>query len=128
MAAARKRATVSLVDAIDDEIADQAVRPAAAPPAAPAPAGQAEPPQQEAETRPAPESPERPPPAEQPKAVGVWDARMSLTLSKPMKRSLDMARADDGIEGTARIRAMIALWEQDERIRRRIDKMAKSYR
>jgi hypothetical protein len=57
-----------------------------------------------------------------------WDARMSLTLSKEMKRDLDVARADDGVEGTARIRAMITLWQEDERLRRRIDKLAKTLR
>ena len=57
-----------------------------------------------------------------------WDARMSLTLSKSMKRALDLARVEDGIDGTARIRAMIALWETDERLRRRVDKEARNYR
>jgi hypothetical protein len=63
----------------------------------------------------------------EPKAP-AWDARMSLTLSKEMKRALDIARAEDGIEGTARIRAMIALWESDERLRKRIDREARTYR
>ena len=58
----------------------------------------------------------------------TWDARMSMTLSRAMKRDLDLARADDGIEGTARVRAMIRLWQQDERLRRRVDKLAKSLR
>src|SRR5271165_5537265 len=57
-----------------------------------------------------------------------WDARMSLTLSKEMKRALDVARADDGLEGTARIRAMITLWQEDERLRRRIDRLARNLR
>jgi len=58
----------------------------------------------------------------------AWDARMSLTLSKEMKRALDVARVDDGVEGTVRIRAMITLWQEDERLRRRIDKLAKTLR
>lgn len=58
----------------------------------------------------------------------AWDARMSLTLTKAQKKALDMARVDDGLEGTARIRAMIALWESDEKLRRRIDKLAREYR
>jgi hypothetical protein len=53
---------------------------------------------------------------------------MSLTLTKAQKKALDMARVDDGLEGTARIRAMIALWESDEKLRRRIDKLAREYR
>jgi len=63
----------------------------------------------------------------EPKAP-TWDARMSLTLSREMKRDLDIARAEDGIEGTARIRAMIDLWRNDDRLRRRIDRMAREYR
>jgi hypothetical protein len=70
-----------------------------------------------------------PAPAAKPEAPKpAWDARMSLTLSKEMKKSLEMARVDDGIEGTARIRAMIALWEHDERLRRRVDREAQNYR
>jgi hypothetical protein len=58
----------------------------------------------------------------------AWDARMSLTLSKEMKRALDVARVDDGLEGTARIRAMITLWQEDARLRRRVDKLAAALR
>jgi hypothetical protein len=58
----------------------------------------------------------------------AWDARLSLTLSQEMKRALDLARVADGIEGTARIRAMITLWQDDERLRNRIDKLAKTLR
>jgi hypothetical protein len=66
-----------------------------------------------------------PMPAEQDRPP-AWDARFSLTLSREMKRDLDRARADDGIEGTARIRAMITLWQEDDRLRARIDKLAKT--
>ena len=66
-----------------------------------------------------------PMPAEQATAKR-WDARASLTLTAEMKRALDMARAIDGIPDTARIRAMISLWQDDERLRARVNKLAKS--
>jgi hypothetical protein len=66
-------------------------------------------------------------PAEQARPP-VWDARISLTLSKEMKRDLDVARAEDGLELTARIRAMITLWQEDERLRARVDKLARTLR
>jgi hypothetical protein len=53
---------------------------------------------------------------------------MSLTLSTAMKKALESARVEDSIEGTARIRAMIALWQSDERLRKRIDRKALFYR
>lgn len=68
-----------------------------------------------------------PMPAEQAKPP-AWDARISLTASAAMKHALDLARADDGIEATARIRAMITLWQTDERHRARVDKLAKTLR
>lgn len=66
-------------------------------------------------------------PAEQ-ERPDKWPARISLTASADMKRALDLARVDDGIEATARIRAMIALWQSDERLRARVDKLARSLR
>lgn len=127
--AARKRGTVDLSAAIGDEAAEhqdqagtaaapvaEAARPAR--PARPAPSA-------------APEKPEAPAAAVASAAVQhetKWDARLSLTLSKEMKRALDLARADDGLEGTARIRAMIQLWQDDERLRRRVDRLAKTLR
>jgi hypothetical protein len=70
--------------------------------------------------------PSRPAPARQ--AERKWGARMSLTLTTAMKKALERARVEDGIEGTARIRAMIALWQSDERLRQRIDREALFYR
>jgi hypothetical protein len=58
----------------------------------------------------------------------TWDARLSLTLSQEMKRALGQAKLDDGIEDTARIRAMITLWQDDERLRHRVDRLAKTLR
>jgi hypothetical protein len=66
-------------------------------------------------------------PAEQHRPA-TWDARVNLTLSRDMKRALDMARIDDGLEATARIRAMITLWQEDERHRARVDKLARTLR
>ncbi|MGH3612687.1 MAG: hypothetical protein ACRDRK_08835 [Pseudonocardia sp.] len=66
-------------------------------------------------------------PAEQPKPV-TYNARINLTTTPEQNRALDLARVEDGIDKTARLRAMIALWEKDERLRRRIDKEAKSWR
>jgi hypothetical protein len=75
--------------------------------------------------------PASPPPAAMPATQTrppTWDARLSLTLSQEMKRALDLAKVEDGIEGTARIRAMITLWQDDERLRHRIDRLAKTLR
>lgn len=58
----------------------------------------------------------------------AWDSRLSVTLSAEMKRWLDLARVDDGIEATARIRAMIVAWHENERLRARIDRAAKTLR
>lgn len=74
-----------------------------------------------------PEPAPAPVPAGQDKA-DKWPARISLTASPEMKRALDLARVDDGIEATARIRAMIALWQSDDRLRVRVDKLARSLR
>ncbi len=60
--------------------------------------------------------------------VPAWDARISLTATAEMKRALDLARVEDGIEATARIRAMITLWQEDPRLRARVDKLAKTLR
>jgi hypothetical protein len=67
-------------------------------------------------------------PAEQDKPPSVWDARINLTLSREMKKALDLARAEDGLELTARIRAMITLWQEDERLARKVNDLAKSLR
>ena len=68
-----------------------------------------------------------PMPAEQDKP-DRWPARISMTASPEMKRALDLARLNDGIEVTARIRAMITLWQEDRRLRARVDKLARTLR
>jgi hypothetical protein len=64
----------------------------------------------------------------EPESGTKFDARMSLTLAPDQKRLLDLARVDDGTEGTARIRAMIALYGYDPRVRKRIDRIARNWR
>src|SRR5215472_10756707 len=53
-----------------------------------------------------------------------WPARISMTASREMKRELEAARLDDGIEVTARLRAMIMLWREDPQLRARVDETA----
>lgn len=119
----KRRPVIDLVAAIGDEAAEHQD-----PPSPPAPAPAAGPAAAVALADPPAPQPQAAPAAAPEAAKPAWDARMSLTLSRDMKRALDIARAEDGIEGTARIRAMIALWEKDERLRRRIDRDARSYR
>lgn len=72
-------------------------------------------------------APAAPMPAEQDKPE-KWPARISMTASREMKHALDAARLDDGIEVTARLRAMIDLWQHDPKIRTQVDKLAKDLR
>lgn len=78
---------------------------------------------------PAPETAKatRPMPVEQDKPQ-AWPARISMTASTDMKRDLELARLDDGIEVTARLRAMITLWQEDPKLRARVDKLARYLR
>lgn len=66
-------------------------------------------------------------PAEQPRSVSFTE-RINLTVTPDQNRSLDLARVDDGIDKTARLRAMIELWQEDERLRKRIDRRARDNR
>jgi hypothetical protein len=68
-----------------------------------------------------------PMPAEQDRPE-KWPARISMTASPDMKRDLELARLDDGIEVTARLRAMITLWQEDPKLRTRVDKRARDLR
>lgn len=86
-------------------------------PAAPPPARQPAAPRQQ--------QPKPSMPAEQPTPV-FYSSRINLTVTPDMLRTLRLAKVDDGIDATARIRAMIQLWEDDEKLRRRIDKLARS--
>jgi hypothetical protein len=51
-----------------------------------------------------------------------------MTASEDMARALELARVDDGIEVTARLRAMITLWQDDPKLRARVDKLARDLR
>lgn len=67
-------------------------------------------------------------PAPQPNKTEKWPARISMTASREMKHQLEQARLDDGIEVTARLRAMITLWQDDPQLRARVDELAKTLR
>jgi hypothetical protein len=56
----------------------------------------------------------------------AYAARIPLKVPADMKRDLVLAHADDGIEVSARIRAMIALWQQGGKFRAEVDKMART--
>jgi len=43
-----------------------------------------------------------------------WPVRISMTANRDMKRHLELARLDDGIEVTARLRAMIHVTTTDD--------------
>ena len=51
--------------------------------------------------------------------------RLNLPLPEDMMKDLQRARLEDGTEATARIRAMIWCWQEDERFRARVDKKAR---
>lgn len=62
--------------------------------------------------------------AEQPKPQR-YPNRFSLPLTDEQHKALIMARAEDGIEGSYRVRAALSLWLEDDRLRKRIDKLAR---
>lgn len=68
--------------------------------------------------------PAAPMPAEQDKPE-KFPARISMTATPDMKRDLDLARMDDRVEITVRLRAMITLWQEDPKLRARVDKLAR---
>jgi hypothetical protein len=70
---------------------------------------------------------QEPMPAEQGRPA-AYSSRLHITVTPEQARALAQARVDDGIEVTARLRAMVALWQEDERLRKRIDKLARSWR
>ena len=60
--------------------------------------------------------------------VVTIDTRIAITMQRALLRDLNIARADDGIENTTRIRAVIELWQTNERIRTMIDGLAAKHR
>lgn len=57
-----------------------------------------------------------------------WPIRIPLNVDDGMRRALEQARVDDRIETTARIRAMIQLWQEDETFRARVNELAPGFR
>jgi hypothetical protein len=57
--------------------------------------------------------------------LSPFGVNTTLTLPRAMKRALDLARADDGIDNTRRVRAMIELWRDNTNVRRSIEKIAR---
>lgn len=97
----------------------------AAPAEAPAPARSRRTPRKSAAT-PAPAAP-APMPIEQAKR-STYSARINFTTTPEQNRALDLARIEDGIDKTARLRALVDLWVTDERFRNRVNKLAQSWR
>ena len=62
---------------------------------------------------------------EDPKRNSTHPKRPSLTLTEEQDRALKLARVDDDVDTTTRIRAMIELWQKDVTIRKKVDKLAK---
>lgn len=58
----------------------------------------------------------------------TYSARIELTTTPEQNRTLEEARIKDRISKTARIRALIALYQEDERLRRRVDRLALKWR
>ncbi|WP_432017693.1 hypothetical protein [Streptomyces hydrogenans] len=65
-------------------------------------------------------------PAEQEAPRALYSARITFTTTEQQRRALEEAKLDDRIDKTARLRAMVALWEQDERLRKRVDRLART--
>ena len=65
-----------------------------------------------------------PMPAEQ-KKEDAFPHRVTLPLTVDQWQALKQARIEDEIEHSYRVRAAVMLWMEDERLRARIDKLAK---
>jgi hypothetical protein len=68
-----------------------------------------------------------PMPEDQPRAK-EWPVRIPLNVDDEMRTALEQARTADRIETTARIRAMIHLWQEDEQFRARVNELARTFR
>jgi hypothetical protein len=66
--------------------------------------------------------------AQTPKPANPYTKRLPLTLTPEAHTELLIARARDGIEATARLRAMVDLWREDAELRQRIDEKARGLR
>ena len=67
-----------------------------------------------------------PPPAEA-EAGAAYSARLSITTTPAQVTQLRQGRLDDGIQATARIRAMIHLWHTDPEIAQRVNQAARDW-
>jgi hypothetical protein len=52
--------------------------------------------------------------------------RITLPMWTELHRALALARIEDRVDTTVRIRAMIELWHHDARLRARVDRLAKN--
>lgn len=68
-----------------------------------------------------------PAPAEQARPAAFYGQRLSITTTADQVGALRAARLADGIQATARLRAMIAAWQGDPKLRERIDRMARDW-
>ena len=61
----------------------------------------------------------------------AYPERLSITTTAAQIKALRMARADDGIQATARLRALIAAWMEDSaegaELRERINRAARDW-
>ena len=69
-----------------------------------------------------------PPPESQPRAAKAWPVRIPLNVDEGMRTALEQARTADRVETTARIRAMIRLWQTDQAFRAAVDALAPDFR
>lgn len=60
--------------------------------------------------------------------VKAYPRKTTLPLSEEDWRALAEARLGDGTDTAARLRAMIALWREDERLQRHVDERARQLR
>ena len=56
-----------------------------------------------------------------------YGSRLALRTTAGQVQALSAAHTRDGIRSAARIRAMIALWMEDPRLRARIDRAARDW-
>jgi hypothetical protein len=66
-------------------------------------------------------------PREQVRPGAFYDARLSITTTYAQVQALRAARLTDGIQATARLRAMISLWEDDPAYRERVNRLAERW-
>jgi hypothetical protein len=59
--------------------------------------------------------------------TGADIVRFSMSVRKGQQRALDLAKLEDHVPRTSRIRAMIDLWILDEGFRAQVDKIARGW-